>query len=205
MYIPNVENRGGHYGLGCRQEVHMRAWLVLVTPATAAALVACASTLAHQGTLDHAVGRGSFRDIMVEVPAVLQRYGYAIYQNRPTSSTLYLETGWQERAPFDDEAEEGVEYARTRFIARGRKAGPTMYTLTISAENQVMTPPDTTPETAGRPATEWSVMAPTDMYRSYVREITTEIEMKVDAGLRKYDAPLDRVLLGNATHPRSRP
>jgi len=183
----------------------MHARLVLVMPATAVALVACASTLAHQGILDHAVGRGSFRDIMVEVPAVLQRYGYAIYQNRPTSSTLYIETGWQERAPFDDEAAEGVEYARTRFVARGRKAGPTMYTLTISAENQVMTPADTAPETASRPATEWSVMPPTDMYKSYVREIATEIEMKVDAGLRKYDATIDRVVLRDVTRPGSRP
>jgi hypothetical protein len=182
----------------------MRARLLLVLLPQTAALVGCAGGLARLGTIDHSVGRGSFRDIMVEVPAVLERYGYAIYENRPTNSTLYIATGWQERAPFDDEAEEGVEYARTRFIARGRKAGPTMYTLTISAENQVMTPPDSTPETTGRPATEWSVMAPTDMYRSYVREITTEIEMKVDAGLRKYDAPLDRVVLGNATHLRSR-
>lgn len=172
---------------------------------TAAVLTACSGVLAHLGTVDHTIGRASLHDIMIEVPEVLQRHGYAIYENRPTGSTLYIETGWQERAPFDDEVEEGIEYARTRFIARGRKAGPATYTLTISAENQVRAPADSAPEIAVRPATGWSTMAPTSMYKAYVQEITTEIEMKVAAGVRTYGAQLDRVAPGSVTRSGSRP
>ncbi len=182
----------------------MRARFRFLLLPTAAVLTACSGTLAHLGTIDHTVGRASFHDIMTEVPAVLLRHGYAIYENRPTSSTLYIETGWQERAPFDDEAEAGVEYARTRFIARGRKAGPATYTLTISAENQVRASADTAPEIAVRLAAGWSSMPPTDGYKAYVQEITTEIEMKVDAGLRTYDAQLDRVVRAPVTRSGSR-
>ncbi|MBI3983342.1 MAG: aminopeptidase [Gemmatimonadetes bacterium] len=174
---------------GFQQEVHqVRAILLLLS--TAVVLPACSRSLAHPGTIDHRIGRASFYDIMREVPAVLRLYGYAIYENRQTGSTLHIETGWQERAPFDDEADGGAEAARTRFIARGRKAGPTLYSLTISAENQVRALADTLD-------TGWSAMPPTDMYMAYVREITTEIDMKVDAGLRRYDAQLARVMAGS--------
>jgi len=165
---------------------------ILLLLSTAAILPACSRSLAHLGTIDHRIGRASSYDIMREVPAVLRLHGYAIYENRQTSSTLHIETGWQERAPFDDEADEGAENARTRFIARGRKAGPTVYTLTISAENQVRALSDTVE--AG-----WSTMPPTDAYLAYVREITTEIEMKVDAGLRRYDAQPASAVAGSMT------
>jgi hypothetical protein len=183
----------------------MRARVLFLLLSTAVALTACARALANLGTVDRKIGRATSYDIMREVPSVLQLYGYAIYQNRPTSSALYIETGWQERAPFDDETERGVEYARTRFIARGRKSGPTTYTLTISAENQVRTAADTAPEIAGVPAPEWSTMPPTDMYMAYVREITGEIEMKVSAGLRRYDAqPASAVAGSMAPFPSPR-
>lgn len=161
----------------------MRARVRFLLLPTAAVLTACSGALAHLGTIDQTVGRASFRDIMVEVPAVLQHHGFAIYQDRQTSSTVYLETGWQERAPFDDEAKAGVDYARTRFIVRARKAGPATYRLTISVENQVRALEDTASGITPR----WSTMPPTDLYQTYVQEITTEIAMKVDAGLRKYD------------------
>ena len=176
----------------------MRARVVFLLLSTAVVLTACSRALARLGTVDRTIGRASSYDIMREVPAVLQLYGYAIYQNRPTGSTLYIETGWQERAPFDDEADGGAEYARTRFIARGRKAGPTVYTLTISAENQVRALADTLD-------TGWSAMPPTDMYMAYVREITGEIELKVSAGLRRYDAqPASAVAGRMAPGPRQR-
>jgi hypothetical protein len=161
--------------------MHLSAFVLLVS--TAGALTGCSRGRIPLGTLDRTVGRASERDIMVEIPAVLRRYGYAIYNDRPTSSTLYLETGWQERAPFEDEEKAGVDYARTRFIVRARQAGPSTYTLRVSAENQVRAPADT----ASGIVPAWSTMAPTDLYRAYIREITGEIEMKVNAGLRKYD------------------
>lgn len=156
---------------------------VLLRSVTAIVLTACSGALGHMGSIDDTIGRASFHDIMTEIPAVLHRHGFAIYQDQQTGSTLYLETGWQERAPFDDEAKAGVDYARTRFIARARKAGPSTYTLTISAENQVRGVADT----ASGITPGWSTQPPTRLYLAYVREITTEIKMRVDAGLRKYD------------------
>jgi hypothetical protein len=35
----------------------------------------------------------------------------------------------------------------------------------------------------------WSRIPATEMYRAYVREISTEIELKVAAGLRLYGIP----------------
>jgi hypothetical protein len=165
----------------------------LLRVSTVILLAACSGALAHRGTIEQTIGRASFRDIMAEVPEVLRRHGYAIYENRPTASTLYIETGWQERAPFEDEAKGGIEAARTRFIARARKAGPATYSLTISAENQVRAPADTAPDIAVRLATGWSTMSPTHMYEAYVREITTEIRLKVDSGLRTYGSRVDLV------------
>ena len=167
-------------------------------------LTACAGGIARLGTVDRTIGRATLHDIMEEVPYVLQQHGYAIYENRPTASTLYIETGWQDREPFDDEAKEGAEYARTRFIARGRKDGPATYSLTISAENQVMASADTGSRATPVSSSAWCTIRPTRMYQAYVREITTEIQMKVDAGVRTYDVELGRPAPPPITHSAGR-
>ncbi|MCA9737438.1 MAG: hypothetical protein R3E98_17705 [Gemmatimonadota bacterium] len=150
-------------------------------------LGSCAGSLANRGQVETTVGRATFNDIMNEVPSILRRVGYAIYEVRETGSSLYIETGWQERVPFDDEAEAGADVARTRFVARARKVGPALYTLRVTAENEVhgVEPPEALPDAAGG----WSTMPATGMYKAYVLDITTEIQMKVDAGLRTYGVP----------------
>lgn len=150
-------------------------------------LGSCAGSLANRGQVETTVGRATFNDIMNEVPSILRRVGYAIYEVRETGNSLYIETGWQERVPFDDEAEAGADVARTRFVARARKVGPALYTLRVTAENEVhgVATPEELPEAAGG----WSTMPATGMYKAYVLDITTEIQMKVDAGLRTYGVP----------------
>lgn len=148
-------------------------------------LAACAGSLAGLGGTDETIGRATHRDIAVEIPATLRRYGYAIYNNRETSSTLHIETSWQQRVPFEDEAELGADAARTRFIAQARQSGPAIYTLRLISQNEVSLPDSI--EQAN--PVGWSRIPATDMYRAYVREISTEIELKVAAGLRLYGTP----------------
>ncbi len=148
------------------------------------ALAACSGTLSHLGRLEFTVGQASYSDIETEVPAVFAKYGYAIYANVTNGPNLYIETGWQERAPFDDEAAEGIIYARTRFIARARGSGVHSYTLRIRAENEVQPGDNPTAKVTVREAMPWGTMQPTDDYASYARQITSEIEMRVAAGVR---------------------
>lgn len=145
-------------------------------------LAGCGGTLADLGGTQQTIGRATHRDISVEIPATLIRWGYAIYQRRDTGSSLHIETGWQERAPFEDEAALGAKGARTRFIAQARQAGPAVYTLRLISENEVSLPDST----GYLDPDGWSRIPATEMYKAYVQEISTEIELKVAAGLRTY-------------------
>ncbi|HSM61194.1 MAG TPA: hypothetical protein VK849_10375 [Longimicrobiales bacterium] len=159
---------------------------------TTLALSACGGSLANRGSIEATIGRATYHDILTEVPQVLRRYEYAIYTTRETSTTLYLETDWRHRAPFDDEAEAGADFARSRFVVRARRAGAAFYTLRITAENQVHL--EEVSDSVAMPALEgvpgWTTMPAPDMYEAYVAEIMTEIELKVDAGLRTHGAPI---------------
>jgi len=153
-------------------------------------VAACAGSLANHGTVDANLGRATYADIMTEIPDLFRRLGYAIYQNRETGSTLYIETGWQERAPFQDEEELGVENARSRFVVRARKAAPGLYTLRISAENQVKGLPDASGQVPDQAMEGWATMRTTEMWETYADDVITEIRLKVAAGLRTYGGPI---------------
>ena len=145
---------------------------------------ACGGSLANRGSVEATIGRATRHDLVTQAPEVLQRYGYAIYATRETSNTVYIETNWRGRAPFDDEAEAGSDFARTRFVVRARLGGAGFYTVRITAENQIrlkggqeaMSPTDT--------GTAWTTIPATPMYDDYVSDIMLEIELNVDAGLR---------------------
>lgn len=163
----------------------VHATTLLVAPAILL-IAACSGTLARLGIDERTIGHASAHDIMTEVPAVLRRHGYAIYDARQDGSNLYIETGWQERAPFDDEAAQGVDYARTRFIARARMTAPGIYELRIAAENQVRPGRNASSNIRMREGLNWGTMPPTKMFKAFVTEVTGEIQMRVAAGLRVY-------------------
>lgn len=155
----------------------------LLTAPVMPLLSACGAPFATQGRTEHVIGRASYYSIMTEIPEVLGTVGYTIYDKRETSTALYLETSWQERAPFEDEAAMGVEYARTRFVVRAQKASPQVFTLRLQAENQVQGRSD---ESWHQSVGAWSTFPPTEMYEAYMLDIFTEIKLRVDAGLRVY-------------------
>ena len=146
-------------------------------------LSACGASLATQGRTEQVIGRASYYSIMTEIPEVLGSLGYTVYDKQETSTALYIETSWQERAPFEDEAAMGVDYARTRFIVRARKANPQVFTLRLQAENQVQGRSNASwHESVGA----WSTSPATEMYEAYMLDVFTEIKLRVDAGLRVY-------------------
>ncbi|MDP2955090.1 MAG: hypothetical protein Q8N53_01600 [Longimicrobiales bacterium] len=155
----------------------------LLTAPALLLLSACGASLATQGRTEQVIGRASYYSIMTEIPEVLGNVGYTVYDKRETSSALYIETSWQERAPFEDEAAVGVEYARTRFIARAQKTTPQIFTLRLQAENQVRGRSD---ESWHQSVGDWSTSPPTEMYEAYMLDIFTEIKLRVAAGLRVY-------------------
>lgn len=156
--------------------------------AAALALTACGGSLAGRGSLERTIGRATYHDILTEVPAMLRRYEYAIYTTRETASTVYIETDWRNRAPFDDEVAAGADFARTRFVVRARRAAAAFYSLAIAAENQLHmgAPPDSVAVSEEVGVDGWTTRPATPMFEAYAGEIMTEIELKVDAGLRTH-------------------
>jgi hypothetical protein len=156
--------------------------------AAAVVVTACGGSLAGRGSLERSIGRATYHDILTEVPEMLRRYEYAIYTTRETASTVYIETDWRHRAPFDDEAALGADYARTRFVVRARRAAAAFYSVAIAAENQLHMgePADSIPVQADAGVDGWTTLPTTPMFEAYAEEIMTEVELKVDAGLRTH-------------------
>lgn len=151
---------------------------------------ACGGSLANRGSVEATIGRATLHDVVTQVPEVLHRYGYAIYETRETSNTVYIETDWRGRAPFDDEVEAGSDFARTRFVVRARRGGAAFYTVRITAQNQIRLEDGGASMDPGAEGPAWTTIPATPMYDDYVSEIMLEIELNVDAGLRTRGAPI---------------
>jgi len=142
--------------------------------AVALLLSGCGASLGR-GVLRNDLGRGTRRDITMFVREILYRYGYAIQEVRETSNTIYYETAWARREPFDDEAARGAEECRSRIIVEARKGGAEMYSVRLRAENTAL---------VFQYPGEWRPMPATEMFREHVREISNAIRMEIDAGVR---------------------
>jgi len=146
-------------------------------------LSACGRANLDRGSFQQTVGRATFYDIAEEVPLILGDNGYAIDEALRTKRIVSFTTNWRRRAPFEDEAEQGAKLARTRLVVEGRKSVGRTYTLRIRAENEVQGIPD--PSGSGNGG-YWSTIASTPMFRDYIRELSMEIMIEVDAGVRVF-------------------
>lgn len=160
----------------------------LLLPALAAALLAgsfagCVGPFSSDSNvLERSAGHASGPDIVTKIPQTLRRRSYTIHDSRRTGRTIYFETNWKSRQPFEDEADSGADLARTRIIVRARQSAGKLFALSIEAQNEVRGVPD-----AGDWAGEsWSTIPATEMFRGYARELIEEIRLEVDAGLRTY-------------------
>jgi len=151
------------------------------TLAMTMALAGCAGlSRADIGTLRYDVGRGSRGDIELVVPDMLARYGYEMDQRRDTGRRLYFQTAWLHREPFEDEDRCDID-CRTRITVEARRAGNEFYSVTLRAENAAFEVRPTAGE-SGR----WVPYPATEMFRAHVTELTEEIGMQIDAGVRGY-------------------
>ncbi|NIR79554.1 MAG: hypothetical protein GWM92_12675 [Gemmatimonadetes bacterium] len=144
---------------------------------------ACASGSGslNQSSVESTIGRATFRDVVVELPDIVGENGFSIRRTRRTARTVSFETSWRARAPFEDEADQGADRARTRLFLVARKGGGNTYTLRVRADNQVRGVADAT---GLAPGAAWSTIPATPMYRDYVRELFMQIKLQVDAGVR---------------------
>jgi hypothetical protein len=138
------------------------------------AAIGCAGASLNRDILRHDVGRGTRSDIQLTVPEMLIRHGYAVREFRDTRSLIYYETAWLHREPLADEVNDGAVERRTRIIVEARLSGAT-YAVNLRAENQVLGP------SAGA---EWIGAPASDMLRNHVREISSAIGLRIDAGVR---------------------
>lgn len=161
-------------------DVSSNAWARLAVVVAVPLFSACSSARLSHGAIERNIGHATYRDIALSVPDILRRYGYVIYTSRSTENQLYFETNWKPRAPFEDEAARGANAARTRIIVRARKSSSQFFTLRLQAQNEVSGVPNAS-DLAG---TGWSTIPATEMYKAYVLELSTEIQLKVDTGMR---------------------
>ena len=161
---------------GVLPDLFRARWALLIA-AVVPLCSACGTAQLSQSDVQNRIGRATERDIVVLVTETLQRHGYIIYNNRRSVDVLYFETNWKSRAPFEDEAAQGADGARTRIIIRARRASDMFFTLRLEAQNQV----------SGIPfaASRWSTIPATDLYKEYVGELSSEIRLLVDAGSRR--------------------
>ena len=132
----------------------------------------CGASLGREVRRD--IGRATLRDIVLHVPEILARHGYAVRQRRQTATHIYYETSWLHRVAFEDEATKGAEEVRTRFIIEARKGAAEFYDVHIRAEN------------SARGISldgEWEHLV-TPTFQEHVRALSDDIMMHINAGVR---------------------
>lgn len=123
-------------------------------------------------------GIATQRDAQDKPIRVLQNHLYEIERQEQPPNIMIL-TRWKQRLPFDDEREEGVEMAQTRFIveARPRQRNPDgtdIYTVRVRVENQVRM-------FAGG---DWVARRPSREFRSYAAGVAGDIRAELQTGIR---------------------
>lgn len=156
-------------------------WIRPLTVLTVLLLSGCMGARLNQSNVERRIGHATSQDIIDTVPKILGGNGYTLFNTRRTDDTIYFETTWRNRVPFDDEAERGAEAARTRIILRARRSSATLFTVRLEAQNEVSGISDG----AGPPGTGWSTIPATDDYKAYILELSTLIKLEVDAGSRR--------------------
>jgi hypothetical protein len=95
--------------------------------------------------------------------------------------SLYIETRWRNRTPFEDESALGVEAAQVRALVRGRSRSPTssmgeLYTVDMTIEQRVRV----------RGTAEWAHVTATDSARAFAARIVEDLRRELDVGVRRF-------------------
>lgn len=128
-----------------------------------------------RGTEIRDVGRGTEPDIASAVWEELANHGYVVSTYTETSTSLYWETSWLFRDPFEDETGSGVDRIRTRVKIRARRSASDLFLVTLRMENFA---------TGLFAGDQWHPMPSTEAYKDHVRSLTDAIQIRIDAGMR---------------------
>jgi hypothetical protein len=110
---------------------------------------------------------------------IVDRFQYEVLREDTTANVLRIETHWQEREPFDDEAALGVTAAETRLVIDGRYRGVRdaggvegaaapegHFALRLAVDNRVRTA-----DSSG-----WNESLSTQMFRDYAGRIAQDFQ-----------------------------
>ena len=128
------------------------------------------------------VGNATAIDVERKTRQVLERYHYELVRTETTRYSMYFETHWRQRAPFEDEEALGISAARSRIIVRGRSrtrgAGGTtgLMVVEFTMENLVLD------EDSG----QWRQVVVTNMFRAYAKEIANRLKDEFTSGIRVF-------------------
>lgn len=134
-----------------------------------------------EGRYTTAVGTATFSGLRNNFEKiVLDRYHYEYEIQRETTTSLYYETRWKERAPFDDELQRGIEAVRMRIIVEGRPRtrrgdeGGELYAVRFTGEilvNYIA-------------SDQWISSPMSREARNYFRAITRDLDVELRTGFR---------------------
>lgn len=120
------------------------------------------------------LGRSSFETIVQQVPRILNRYRFPLLRGENRETTIYFETEWKPRDPFEDESALGFAEASTRIIIEARRSGATLWRVRFTAENRLRRPT----------SREWEVPPLTEMFSEYMARIVQELERDLQMRIR---------------------
>lgn len=155
-----------------------------IIPVICLVLIGCAGSSESRVTEERfttTVGTATLSDLRDNFEKiVLDRYHYEYEIQRETTTSLYYETRWKERSPFEDEAQRGIESVRTRVIVEGRPRtrrgdeGGELYSVRFTGEMRVRY----------LTSDEWIASPISREARNFFRSITRDLDVELRSGFR---------------------
>lgn len=129
-------------------EPALRRTILLLVAFSAACATLPVTPVEHADFRDLGTVDGEGLDRAVSAVLVEGR-GFSLERSSLQFASLYYETDWKERDPFEAEAARGIIDARSRVLIRGRRTSDGRFRSTLEAESQVRT--DSTPSWHSEP------------------------------------------------------
>ena len=126
------------------------------------------------------LGNASGPDALAVAMRVAQQYSYQI-ANVDSLKAIRIETEWQKRKPFDDEAAFGIQDAESRLLIVARPRGNTMigsnYSVNLTVENRLRVQGESS----------WNESLNTEMFNAYAEKIALDLkQLYTNIGVRRY-------------------
>ena len=150
------------------------------TAVAAVVMLAACSGAYRGGNIQRSLGNATAQDAMTRVTRVLNLFQFDIERQESSPQLLTVQTRWKRRAPFADEALEGISAAETRVTVTGRfrletAQGP-LYAIDVELDNRVQR----------MDAGDWIDNAATRQYRTYADSLVKTLQRELALGVRAY-------------------